>query len=93
MAMMWWTQGWGWGGWLGMSLAMLVFWGAVIWLAVSLTGTWSKTEAPSQRAEQVLADRFAAGDITAVEYQDRLGVLRGNPGGETPRSHKHGAPQ
>jgi putative membrane protein len=71
--MMWWTQGWGWGGWLGMSLVMLVFWAAVIWLIVSLTGFWSTPDAPSarQRAEQVLADRFGDGDITAADYQDR----------------------
>ena len=54
--MMWWAQGWGWGGWLGMSLVMLVFWAGVIWLIVSLTGFWSKPDASSapQRAEQVI---------------------------------------
>lgn len=90
--MMWWANGWGWGGWLGMTLAMLVFWGAIIWLIVSLVGTWSNPDAPSQRAEQVFADRFAAGGITAVEYQDRLRVLRGNPG-QAPRLPRNGAPQ
>ena len=69
--MMWWAQGGGWGGWLGMSLVMLVFWAGVIWLIVSLTGFWSKPDASSapQRAEQVIADRFGAGDITAVDDQ------------------------
>jgi uncharacterized membrane protein len=56
-----------------MSLVMLVFWAGVIWLIVSLTGFWSKPDASSapQRAEQVIADRFGAGDITAVDDQGR----------------------
>lgn len=93
--MMWWAQGWSWGGWWGMGLAMLVFWGAVIWLIVSLTATWSKPDVPTptDRAEQVLADRFAAGDITAAEYQERLDVLRGNRGEQPRRLNKNGAPQ
>ncbi|HOZ57883.1 MAG TPA: SHOCT domain-containing protein [Nakamurella multipartita] len=78
-----------------MGLAMLVFWGAVIWLIVSLTATWSKPDVPTptDRAEQVLADRFAAGEITAAEYQERLCVLRGNRGEHPRRLNKNGAPQ
>ena len=93
--MMWWAQGWGWGGWLGISLLTLVIWGAVIWFILSLTGYRSKPDAPSPRrgAEQVLADRFGAGDITIVDDQNRLSVLRGNPGGQTPRLHEIGAPR
>lgn len=79
--MMWWDQDQGW-GWFGMSLAMLVFWGAVIWLVILLTGTWSKADPPPppRRAEDVLAERFARGDIQGIEYQDRLRVLQGMPG-------------
>lgn len=56
---------------------------------------WSKPDAPSSRrsAEQVLADRFGAGSITAVQYQDRLGALSGNRGGRTPRWRMNGAPR
>jgi putative membrane protein len=88
--MMWW----GWGGWIGMSLSMLVFWGAVIWLIVWLAGARSKTDAPapSRRAEDVLAEWFARGDIDDTQYQDRLRVLQGTPGGQPPRLDKSGAP-
>jgi uncharacterized membrane protein len=67
----------------------------VIWLIVSVTATSSKPEVPTpvDRAEQVLADRFAVGDITAAEYQDRLRILRDNPGEQPLRLHKRGAPQ
>lgn len=71
--MMWWAQGGGWGGWLGMSPVMLVFWAGVIWLIVSLTGFWSEPDAASapQPAELVLADRFGAGDVTTGDDQRR----------------------
>lgn len=43
--MMWWNFGWGWGGWLGMTLLMLVFWGALIWLVATLVGSGSSKDA------------------------------------------------
>ena len=53
--MMWWNFGWGWGGWLGMTLLMLVFWGALIWLIAPLVGNGSgKDTPPPRRAEDVL---------------------------------------
>lgn len=77
--MMWWNQGsgWGWDGWVGMTLAMLVFWGALIWLIVSFTGRSSKDDSDPRRAGEVLAERFARGEIDAAEYNDRLATLRG----------------
>ena len=80
--MMWWNDGWGWGGWLGMSLLMLVFWGALIWLIATLVGNRSgKDTPPLRRAAEVLAERFARGEIGQAEYLDRLRVLQGTPGG------------
>ena len=63
--MMWWNQGsgWGWGGWVGMTLAMLVFWGALIWLLATFTGRSPKDDPDPRRAEEVLAERFARGEI------------------------------
>ena len=71
--MMWWAQGGGWGGWLGMSPVMLLFWAGVIWLIVSLTGFWSEPDAASaaQPADQMLADRFGAADVTTGDDQRR----------------------
>jgi putative membrane protein len=75
--MMWWNFGWGWGGWLGMTLLMLVFWGALIWLISTLVGNGSgKDTPPLRRAADVLAERFARAEIGQAEYLDRLHVPR-----------------
>ena len=70
--MMW---GWGYGwGWLGMA-SMVVFWVAIIFLAVwavrRLTG-----DEPEGKAEQVLKERFAAGEIDRDEFESRQRVLQ-----------------
>lgn len=91
--MMWWYPGWGWGAWLGMSLMMLLFWGAVIWLIVTLVRKSANQDVtpPPRRAEDVLAERFARGEIDEAEYQDRLRVLQGTPAGPPTRLDKTGA--
>lgn len=88
--MMWWYHGWGWGGWLAMSLMMLAFWGAVVGLIVWLIRTNSRQDKapPPQRAEDMLAERFARGEIDAAEYQERLRVLGGTPTGPPTRLDK-----
>ena len=92
--MMWWNNGWGWGGGLGMSLSMLVFWGALIWLITTLMGNGSdKNAPPPQRAEDVLAERFARGEIGQADYLDRLHVLQGTPGGLAAGVDAAGAPR
>ena len=92
--MMWWNFGWGWGGWLGMTLLMLVFWGALIWLIATLVGNGSSKDAPPpRRAEDVLAERFARGEIGQTEYLDRLRVLQGTPGGPAAGVDTTGAPR
>ncbi|WP_026930106.1 SHOCT domain-containing protein [Glycomyces tenuis] len=74
--MMWGWNGAGWG--LVMMLFMFAVWGAVIWLIVTLARgglrTWSQKGA--REAEQVLASRYAAGEIDEDEYRQRLNVLR-----------------
>ena len=61
-------------GWIGMILTMLAFWGlvvaAVAWLLRS-------TETRDPRAEELLAERFARGEIDEVEYRERLATLHG----------------
>ena len=83
--MMWWWNGgnggWPWWGWLGI-VFMVVFWALVIWGAVMLGRALLRSErwtAPSRPpgAEEMLAERFARGEIDAEEYQRRLDVLRG----------------
>jgi putative membrane protein len=65
---------------------MLVFWGLVIWAVVTVSrGSWRFGDfAPREHsAGDVLADRFARGEIEEDEYQRRLGVLHGKRDAKT----------
>jgi putative membrane protein len=77
---------WGWGTWILTTGTTIVFWALVITAVVLLaryllslsqrtTGTTHATGASN--AEQVLAERYARGEIDD-EYQRRLGLLRQN---------------
>lgn len=66
------TQTWGWLGWLGMGLGMVVFWGAliggVVLLARLLCGPSAEEAGPSaDSAREVLKRRFAAGEISQAD--------------------------
>ncbi|MFJ1700930.1 SHOCT domain-containing protein [Streptomyces sp. NPDC088252] len=86
--MMWYHGGWG-GGWLLMTVIMIVFWSLLIAGVVALThyltdARRSHQPGPptgeaawgSRRAEDLLAERFARGEIDEDEYERRLTVLR-----------------
>ena len=84
---MWWYgdgSGWGWGGWILMGVVMVVFWAVVITLVVLAVryltadrGTRPAPPAPAPgRAEDLLAERFARGEIDEEEYRRRLTLLR-----------------
>lgn len=69
-------------GWVGMTLGMVAFWvlviGAVVWLVRGLGRGIERPDAPSSAdPRQVLAERFARGEIDEAEYHDRLAVLSG----------------
>jgi putative membrane protein len=73
----------GWGYAL-MTISMVLFWGAVIAGIVLLVrhfgrGGQQTPAPPSQPAspEQLLAERFARGEIDEEEYHQRLAVLQG----------------
>jgi putative membrane protein len=80
IAMMW-GDGW---GWLG-GLMMLVFWGALVALVVFLVrgfGARSSHEAETSSrpsAEEILAERFARGEISQEEFEQRRSVLDRGP--------------
>jgi putative membrane protein len=64
-----------------MPLLMVAFWVAVIWLAVRLIRGLSgrppgERDRPG-RPEDVLAQRYARGEIGEDEYRRRLDILRG----------------
>lgn len=78
--MMWWNHGtWSAGDWLSMSVMMLAFWALVIalilWLIHSSlngsSGEATLTSNPIQRADEVLAERFASGEIDEEEFTRR----------------------
>ncbi|WP_377267666.1 SHOCT domain-containing protein [Peterkaempfera sp. SMS 1(5)a] len=78
----------GW-GWLVMSVGMILFWVAVVIVAVllyrALSHRYQQHHAtPGPTPEQILADRFARGEIEEEEYRRRLSVLR-TPGHPTER--------
>jgi putative membrane protein len=72
-----WNDSSGW--WVVMPLATVLFWGAVIWLVVifvrGLSGRPSGDGA--ERPDEILARRYARGEIDEDEYRRRLDTLRG----------------
>jgi len=86
-----WSYGaWGWLGWLSATVVTVGFWALVIWLVVSWVRPDDRVRdravdrdepASGPRAEQVLAERFAAGEIDEDEYRSHLDVLRSTKAG------------
>ena len=83
--MMWgYGAGWGWGAWLTMGIGMILFWGLVIGGGIVLIRYLAGTRYhdPSSggpgrtEPEQILAERFARGDIDEDEYRRRCELLR-----------------
>lgn len=82
--MMWWSQG-GWdiGDWLAMSFMMVFLWGLLIALVLWLVrgNRYKHCPAdlsvgdPTQRADVLLAEQFARGEIDENEFATRRQVL------------------
>ena len=86
--MMWYGgDGWGWAGWILMTVGMVAFWALVITAVVLAVryvagprGTAASPPSLGQtHAEDLLAERFARGEIGDEEYRQRLALLRENP--------------
>ena len=79
--MFWYDHNMGWWGYAGMGIGMVLFW-AVLILGIAALVRFTvgdrqpRSFAPPQSPEQVLAERFARGEINETEYRDRLAVLR-----------------
>jgi putative membrane protein len=79
----WGNNGWGAGDWVAMSALMIVFWGALIALVVRAMRTNRIQEkAPADRADTLLAERFARGEIDGEEFTRSSQLL--HPGGSSP---------
>ena len=71
-----WNDSSGW--WVVMPLAMVLFWGAVVWLVVTFVRGLSARPSGegAQRPDEILARRYARGEIDKDEYRRRLDTLR-----------------
>ncbi|MGW9030499.1 SHOCT domain-containing protein [Streptomyces sp. NPDC055722] len=89
--MMWYDGEWGWGGWFVMTAFMVLFWALVIAGIIALVRYLAcahhhQQSGPplspgerrwgNQRSEDLLAERFARGEIDDDEYKRRLALLR-----------------
>jgi putative membrane protein len=86
--MMWNDGSWGASSWLLMSLMMLIFWGGlavlVVWLVrgsrSNSTRPTGEQTATTARADEVLAERFARGEIDEAEFTRSRDVLHSTGG-------------
>jgi putative membrane protein len=84
--MFWYGNGMSGWGYALMTVSMVLFWALVIAGVIALVRYFGRdtqpalTSPPPQRhtPEQVLAERFARGDIDEQEYRRRLDTLRGH---------------
>lgn len=80
----WYHDGGGWGGWLVMTLAMVVFWALVV---VAVVVLFRRSEPPGSYARSpqpvdplaILDERLARGDIDLDDYHARRIAMRGPP--------------
>jgi putative membrane protein len=75
---------WGWGdslgGWLAMVLMMLLFWGGIVALVVFVLRSTNQRDddrvpAKKSDARSILEERFAKGEISEDEFEQRRRVL------------------
>jgi putative membrane protein len=74
-----WQYGYGMGGWgpVLMTAGNLLFWVLVVVGVIALVRYLRRQPSASRpAAEELLAERYARGEITEQEYQERLDVLR-----------------
>jgi putative membrane protein len=78
--MFWYDHDMGWWGYAAMGIGMVLFWALVIAGIVALVMyvTGGRQNRQPESAEQILAARFARGEISETEYRDRVATLH-NP--------------
>jgi putative membrane protein len=84
---MWWGHGaWGAGDWLAMSLMTVVFLAAVVALGISLLRSYRGDSArppedsSAGKADELLAERFARGEIVEEEFRHQRELLHSRQG-------------
>jgi putative membrane protein len=77
--MFWYDHNMGWWGYAGMGIGMVLFWALIVAGIVAVVVFVSRDRPFQQQPpspEQILAARFARGEINETEYRDRLAILR-----------------
>jgi len=69
-----WGYGFGWFGWLAMLAVWVLFVAGVVWLARNLATP--AASGSDRSARRILDERFARGELSAEEYEERRRVLR-----------------
>jgi len=67
------------GWWILMAIMMIVFWGGIIWFAITLVQRPrhnSQIEVARKTAHEILDKRLARGEIELDDYRQRLQALR-----------------
>lgn len=78
-------SGFGWLGWMLMSVGMIAFWGLIAWAIVAfIRAGLTSDKAAATRPDEVLASRFARGEISTEEYVRARHLLDG--GSAQPRA-------
>jgi len=67
-------DGWGWGGWLLMSILMVLFWGTVVAVGILLFRSTGHSHGPQypeagSSALNIARDRYARGEISEEEFE------------------------
>lgn len=77
----WGNGGWSAGDWVAMSTMMLLFWGVlvavVVWVVRTVRGDRDSTGS-ADRADVLLAERFARGEIDGEEFTRSRELLHGS---------------
>lgn len=79
-AMMWWTGNWSWGWGVAMMAGTLAFWALVAWGIVLLARRSDGAEPPRKSAQDIVRERFAAGEISEEQYDSMLTALHSPAG-------------
>ncbi len=78
-----WNDSWSSSQWIGMALMMALVWIVVgvivVWLVRSGGTTWRGPERDAHSAEDVLAERYARGEIDEEEFSRRRGLMAKTP--------------
>ena len=83
----WYGDGWGGGHWIAAIVMMVLFWGVIAAIVITLlrSGRWTRHDhhaaaplaaASTHEAERILHERFARGEIDADEYTRRHDLLK-----------------